>query len=226
MPNPRNTLEGSILRLKSASKRRSNESLDSASEVEGSSVSKTSSSSASTAATDLGSSWSDNNLASVSAKAGVVGAATSVAGEAFEVTEKNQNQVDRPPIVVEDLKEALSEDGAQHLTQGITGVEEQGEEQASEEEGVEAAPHIVLQASVTRITDTHVLVTPQASSTESPATSQKKKLWGIDSLSIPCECSRLPLVRFAGVWYQITRATDLLFSFFTHDHKTLIWYML
>lgn len=189
--------EGPSLRLQSKSKRRSSESLDSStnskSEVEGSISSKTSNSSPSTAATELGESWSETRLESASSKAGAVGIATSIAREGSNVVEKNQNQAERPPIVVEDLKEALeSGDGAEHLTQGINAVEEQNEEEDPEsesEEGVEAAPHIVLQASVTRITDTHVLVTPQATKDTSQAEQKKKKLWGIDSLSIPCEFS-------------------------------------
>lgn len=60
-------------------------------------------------------------------------------------------------------------------------------ENASDEEvdqGFEdSAPHVVLQASVTKITDSHVVVTPAAD--ESSGKAAASKLWSIDSLSIP-----------------------------------------
>ena len=90
------------------------------------------------------------------------------------------------------MKQALeSGDGGEHSTQGISEVQFQKDDQQTqknnqstggheEEEGIEAPPHIVLQATATRITDTHVLVTSHTTTNFS-----KKKLWGIDSLSIP-----------------------------------------
>ncbi|SPO21435.1 uncharacterized protein UTRI_00912 [Ustilago trichophora] len=94
---------------------------------------------------------------------------------------RQEEQLGRPEIQVTELSEAV-----QH------GLDLDGHNEADSDDEVaqgfeSSAPHIVLQASVTDISPTHVTVTPTSSSSSHHLSqfSKKKSLWSIDSVQIP-----------------------------------------
>lgn len=99
---------------------------------------------------------------------------------------RTEEALGRPSIEVTELRDAIED--RLDLTGEKTSTDHQDQEQDQEQiaQGFEdAAPHVVLQATVTGITDTHVIVTPAATSPEGLSDKAKGKLWSIDSLSIP-----------------------------------------
>ncbi|PWN89861.1 FAD/NAD(P)-binding domain-containing protein [Acaromyces ingoldii] len=104
-----------------------------------------------------------------------------IAAEAQTGAPNEQAQLGRPSIQVEELGSALDK--------GIdlTGAEDaEGDEESSgmtAAEGFhEASPHLVLQATVSSITPSHVIVEQP---TQSGSAAKNKHLWSIDSVSIP-----------------------------------------
>lgn len=98
---------------------------------------------------------------------------------------RREEELGRPSMQVTDLNEVMDQgldlagdgDADANANAGSAATPELDEEEVAE--GFEnAAPHVVLQATVTSITDSHVIVTPTSSRRPS-------KLWSIDSLSIP-----------------------------------------
>lgn len=99
-----------------------------------------------------------------------------------------EEELGRPSLQVEELGEMMDkgvtlDDAAPDASETASPVDEQVAEGFED-----SAPHMVVQATVTKITDTHVIVTPakndKTGASEKSAT-QSKKLWSIDSLSIP-----------------------------------------
>ena len=92
-----------------------------------------------------------------------------------------EEELGRPTMQVAELGEAMKEG------LDLTGAEANETPSTLEEEVAEgfenAAPHVVLQATVTSITDSHVIVTPTPSQASGSVSSTE--LWSIDSLSIP-----------------------------------------
>lgn len=103
------------------------------------------------------------------AEARGVGEALPMEGQAS----REEENLGRPEIQVEDLSSAL--------TKGVDldGVEDSELDQQVAQGFEESSPHIVLQASVAAITPTHVVL---QSSSDNHA---NKKLWSIDSVSVP-----------------------------------------
>lgn len=95
---------------------------------------------------------------------------------------RQEEQLGRPEIQVTELEEAIKH-----------GLDLDGHNEADSDEdevahGFESSsPHIVLQATVTDISATHVTVTPTNSSSSHHLSqfSKKKSLWAIDSVQIP-----------------------------------------
>lgn len=97
-----------------------------------------------------------------------------IAAEAQSGMARSEERLGRPEIQVEELQDALQK--------GIDLDEGAGEEAASGFE--QASPHVVLQATVTAVTPTHVVVqSNDAAAAE--LTGGKQKLWSIDGVSIP-----------------------------------------
>ncbi|PWN21569.1 FAD/NAD(P)-binding domain-containing protein [Microstroma glucosiphilum] len=102
-----------------------------------------------------------------------------------------EEHLGRPPLEVTELGDAMDKGldltGEQNDALEDAGLPSSPSENASDEEAdqgfEDSAPHVVLQASVTNITDSHVVVTPAAD--ESSGKAASSKLWSIDSLSIP-----------------------------------------
>ncbi|SNX84216.1 uncharacterized protein MEPE_02924 [Melanopsichium pennsylvanicum] len=96
---------------------------------------------------------------------------------------RHEEQLGRPEIQVTELSDAV-----QHGLDldGVNEVEDSESDQVAN--GFEnSSPHIVLQATVTDISSTHVTVTPTSSSSSHHLSqfSKKKSLWSIDSVQIP-----------------------------------------
>ncbi|KAN0060297.1 hypothetical protein ACQY0O_007626 [Thecaphora frezii] len=101
---------------------------------------------------------------------------------------RDEERLGRPEIQVAELSEVL-EKGID-LDEDTAASPEELEHQAEEvAEGFEdSAPHVVLQATVTDISPTHVTVTPTNASDEQLGHlggKHKKSLWSIDSMTIP-----------------------------------------
>ncbi|PWY97427.1 hypothetical protein BCV70DRAFT_213617 [Testicularia cyperi] len=99
---------------------------------------------------------------------------------------RQEEKLGRPEIQVTELGEAV-ENGLDLDGHEAEAEFNDAEDQDDVAEGFESsAPHIVLQATVTDITPTHVTVTPSTSSdVYSQFSSKKKSLWSIDSVQIP-----------------------------------------
>lgn len=94
---------------------------------------------------------------------------------------RQEEQLGRPEIQVTELTDAVEH-----------GLDLDGTNDAESDDDVaqgfeNSAPHIVLQATVTDISPTHVTVTPTASSSAHHLSqfAKKKSLWSIDSVQIP-----------------------------------------
>lgn len=93
-----------------------------------------------------------------------------------------EEKLGRPTIHVENVSQAIDEG------LGITEDKAEDAGDASDHNSdiaqgfEESSPHVVLHATATSITDTHVVVTP---ATNDDAAAASRKLWSIDSLSIP-----------------------------------------
>ncbi|SJX60881.1 uncharacterized protein SRS1_12107 [Sporisorium reilianum f. sp. reilianum] len=97
------------------------------------------------------------------------------------VRARQEEKLGRPEIQVTELSEAVEQ-----------GLDLDGHHEGDSGEDVaqgfeNSAPHIVLQATVTDISPTHVTVTPTSSSSSHHLSlfSNKKSLWAIDSVQIP-----------------------------------------
>lgn len=101
-----------------------------------------------------------------------------IVAEAQSGMTRDEEALGRPEIEVENLKGALEK--------GVD-LEGKGEEanKATCSAFEESSPHIVLQATVTSLTPTHVVVQSNEASAAAERTGGKKKLWSIDSISIP-----------------------------------------
>ncbi|PWN51981.1 FAD/NAD(P)-binding domain-containing protein [Violaceomyces palustris] len=105
--------------------------------------------------------------------------------DAIDGSARVEETLGRPPIEVADLEEAVQKGmdlGAD--TDEYADMEDPSSQVA---EGFEdSSPHVVLQATVTDITRTHITVTPADSSTDLASIGKRKKsLWSIDSVTIP-----------------------------------------
>ncbi|CAO1613769.1 unnamed protein product [Parajaminaea phylloscopi] len=139
-------------------------------------------------------SWTSNDRKVTSDAAGEPQAVTPDAGnkkmehallQDGQTRAKVEEELGRPGIQVKELGEAIRED-FDLVGEADTEADIPADETTAT--GFEdAAPHVVLQATVTGITDSHVIVAPtrQQSSPGGNATFSRKKLWSIDSLSIP-----------------------------------------
>lgn len=94
---------------------------------------------------------------------------------------RQEEQLGRPEIQVTELGDAIKH-----------GLDLDGHEDAESDDAVapgfeNSSPHIVLQATVTDISPTHVTVTPTSTSNSHHLSqfSKKKSLWSIDSVQIP-----------------------------------------
>lgn len=94
---------------------------------------------------------------------------------------RQEEKLGRPEIQVTELSDAVED-----------GLDLDGNHEADSDEEVahgfeNSSPHIVLQATVTDISPTHVTVTPTSSSSSHHLSqfSKKKSLWAIDSVQIP-----------------------------------------
>lgn len=101
-----------------------------------------------------------------------------------------EEDLGRPAMQVEELGDALDKGIDLGQDQTITEDGNDSDDASSDEQVAqgfeEADPHVVLQATVTSITDSHVVVTPTRKSDKaSGSSSSASKLWSIDSLSIP-----------------------------------------
>jgi NADH dehydrogenase FAD-containing subunit len=99
-----------------------------------------------------------------------------IAAEALSGKAREEEDLGRPEIQVEDLDSALKK-----------GIDLEGEVDDAEDvaHGFEdSSPHVVLQATVTNITSTHVIVQSN-NAAAAQVTGAKKKLWSVDSVSIP-----------------------------------------
>lgn len=101
-----------------------------------------------------------------------------IAAEAQSGTTRQEEALGRPEIEVEDLEGAINK-----------GIDLEGADSTTTSDQVasefdESSPHIVLQATVTSLTPTHVVVQSNEAAAASKSNA-KKKLWSVDSVSIP-----------------------------------------
>ncbi|EPQ29158.1 uncharacterized protein PFL1_03445 [Pseudozyma flocculosa PF-1] len=108
---------------------------------------------------------------------------------------RREEELGRPEMEITELSEAIDKglDVGQDTAETAAGpdapledLEQQNEEVAEGFE--ESAPHVVLQATVTDISPTHITVTPTDASDEQLGQlggKRKKSLWSIDSVTIP-----------------------------------------
>lgn len=132
---------------------------------------------------DTASSPASSYVASDAKLAGSGGVESELAENASKA--RREESLGRPEIQVVGLEDAVEQgldiDGTKDTDSDSDG--------AHAAEGFESsAPHVVLQATVTDITPSHITVTPSAASASSDAFShfpRKKSLWSIDSVQIP-----------------------------------------
>ncbi|PWN27600.1 FAD/NAD(P)-binding domain-containing protein [Jaminaea rosea] len=103
--------------------------------------------------------------------------------EDAQVLAHDEEKMGRPEIRVE----RLGEDVKEGLTLSEQAPAEDGAASSADGGFEDAEPHVVLQATVTSITDSHVIVTPTSPSSGqgSEGSQSRRNLWSIDSLSIP-----------------------------------------
>lgn len=98
---------------------------------------------------------------------------------------RTEEECGRPDSHVKELVDAIEDKNLDLVCNENVDEISSGEEQEATKGFENTAPHVVLQATVTGITKSHIIVAPTKSTDEGESRVGRGKLWSIDSLSIP-----------------------------------------